>query len=83
MSNPGFPGPEGSIRFIVSVPSCASSPRKSWRSCPEGVRFEAAFRLACGDRSAFVNAEVKFPKSAEVKFPKSAEVKFPSFLAVW
>ena len=25
-SNPGFPGPEGSIRFIAGVPSCVSSP---------------------------------------------------------
>ena len=58
MSNPGFPGPEGSIRFIVSVPSCASSPRKSWRSCPEGVRFEAAFRLACGERFSHVHFDI-------------------------
>ena len=48
MSNPGFTGPEGSIRFIVSVPSCASSPQKSWAASPELVRFVADFRLACG-----------------------------------
>ena len=48
-SDPGFPGPEGLIRFIVSVPSCASSPRKSWTALPEFVRLAVAFRLACGE----------------------------------
>ena len=56
-SNPGFPGSEGLIRFIVSAPSCASSPRKSWTSLPELVRFEAAFRLACDERSALATGE--------------------------
>ena len=46
--NPGFPGPTGLIRFIVRVPSCARSPRKSWTVLPERVRFADAFRLACG-----------------------------------
>ena len=36
-SNPGFPGPEGSIRFIVGVLSCPSNTRKSW----------TVFRSAC------------------------------------
>ena len=55
-SNPGFSGPEGSIRFIVSVPSCASSLRKSWTTFPERVRLAAIFRLACGERSALAPA---------------------------
>ena len=57
-SNPGFPGPEGSIRFIVSVPSCASSPRKSWTALPERVRLADALRPACGERSAHVHCDV-------------------------
>ena len=49
--------PGGSIRFIVSVPRCASSPRKPWTALPELVRLAAAFRLACGERSALATGE--------------------------
>ena len=68
-SNPGFPGSEGSIRFIVSVPSCSSSPRKSWTSCPELVRLAVTFRLACGERLALATGESRIGVNAEVKFP--------------
>ena len=49
--------PEGSIRFIVSVPSCANNPRKLWTALPERVRLAAAFRLACGERSDLATRE--------------------------
>ena len=72
-SNPGFPGPEGSIRFIASVPSCASSPRKSWTSSPELVRLAAAFRLACGERSALATGESRTgPRSSSNSIGASA-----------
>ena len=37
-SNPGFPGLDGSMRFIVRVPSCRSNPRKSWTTWTDHAR---------------------------------------------
>ena len=45
-SNPGFPCPDGSIRFVLRVPSCRSSPRKSRTAIPDRVRLVATCRRA-------------------------------------
>ena len=78
-SNPGFPSPDGSMRFIVRVPSCRSNPRKSWTALPDSLRLVAAFRRACGERSALATGEFRiyqFPTVNSVTTPYTLMVRF-------
>ena len=63
-SDPGFPDPDGSMRFIVRVPSCRSNPRKSWTALPDRVR------LATGESRTY-----QFPTVNSVIIPCALMVR--------